>query len=74
MTFPSLRLTDDMAGEKLCLVETPGTIHPCVATLILTGRATLYLHNGIVYEGSEDTMVSVRDQFLLPGSRNVWQN
>lgn len=29
-----------------------------VATLVLTGRATPYLHNGVMYVGDEDHYVS----------------
>ncbi|KAG7169479.1 Inactive ubiquitin carboxyl-terminal hydrolase MINDY-4B-like 2 [Homarus americanus] len=50
------KLNEDMGGEEVSLLCTNAIIHPCLATLMLTGRATLFLHNGIIYEGSEDTM------------------
>ncbi|XP_042221215.1 inactive ubiquitin carboxyl-terminal hydrolase MINDY-4B-like [Homarus americanus] len=53
-TFP--RVTEDLGGETVTFLFTNGAIHPSLATLMLTGRATLFLHNGIIYEGSEDTM------------------
>ncbi|XP_053634002.2 inactive ubiquitin carboxyl-terminal hydrolase MINDY-4B-like [Cherax quadricarinatus] len=54
------KIVDDMDGEENSLLQSNGTIHPALATLLLTGRATLYLHNGIIYEGSEDTMAKAR--------------
>ncbi|XP_050726307.1 inactive ubiquitin carboxyl-terminal hydrolase MINDY-4B-like isoform X2 [Eriocheir sinensis] len=61
-TFPSLR--EDLDGLDQPLIQTNGAIHPCLATLLLTGRATPYLHNGIVYEGSEDTMARAKTGIL----------
>ncbi|XP_071530558.1 inactive ubiquitin carboxyl-terminal hydrolase MINDY-4B-like [Panulirus ornatus] len=49
------RLAEDLDGDRQSLALT-NTIHPCLATLLLTGRATRHLHNGIIYEGSEHTM------------------
>lgn len=34
-----------------------GALHRNMANLMITGRATPYLHNGIIYEGTEATMV-----------------
>ncbi|ROT70578.1 hypothetical protein C7M84_011127 [Penaeus vannamei] len=47
---------EDTADVKESLIQPNGHIHPILASLILTGRATPYLHNGIIYEGTEDTM------------------
>lgn len=58
------KLEDDLAGEEHPLVESNATIHPCVVTLVLTGRATRYLHNGIIYEGTEDTMAKPKTGIL----------
>ncbi|XP_063841873.1 inactive ubiquitin carboxyl-terminal hydrolase MINDY-4B-like isoform X2 [Scylla paramamosain] len=58
------KLQEDMAGEDHPLIETNATIHPCVVTLVLTGRATRYLHNGIIYEGTEDTMAKPKTGIL----------
>ncbi|XP_050726208.1 inactive ubiquitin carboxyl-terminal hydrolase MINDY-4B-like isoform X2 [Eriocheir sinensis] len=59
-----VKLHDDLSGEDHPLIETNGTIHPCLVTLMLTGRATRYLHNGIVYEGTEDTMARPKTGIL----------
>mgnify|MGYP002716752072 FL=1 len=32
----------------------------CIITLLLTGRATPFLHNGVVYVGDEDHYVNTR--------------
>lgn len=39
-----------------------------IVTLLLTGRATPYLHNGVVYVGDEDHYVSLTEELL-----NKWQ-
>ncbi|KAK3850658.1 hypothetical protein Pcinc_042648 [Petrolisthes cinctipes] len=62
-SFP--RLSADLEGEECSLVMASGTIHPCLVTLLLTGRATKYLHNGIVYEGSEDKMAIPKTGILV---------
>ncbi|XP_045615324.1 inactive ubiquitin carboxyl-terminal hydrolase MINDY-4B isoform X2 [Procambarus clarkii] len=54
------KIVEDMDGEEQSLLQSNGTIHPCLATLLLTGRATHYLHNGIIYEGSEDSMAKAK--------------
>ncbi|XP_045137034.1 inactive ubiquitin carboxyl-terminal hydrolase MINDY-4B-like isoform X2 [Portunus trituberculatus] len=58
------KLQEDMGSEEHPLIETNATIHPCVVTLVLTGRATPYLHNGIIYEGTEDTMAKPKTGIL----------
>lgn len=35
-----------------------------IVTLLLTGRATPYLHNGVIYVGDEDHYVSKFQLFL----------
>ena len=47
-----------MCEKVPTIVKTNGNLNLCITTLMLTGRATPYLHNGIIYEGSEATMVS----------------
>ncbi|XP_064112362.1 inactive ubiquitin carboxyl-terminal hydrolase MINDY-4B-like [Macrobrachium nipponense] len=61
------RLAEDMDGDNVTLVQKNGCIHPCMATLILTGRASHYLHNGIIYEGSEDSMAKAKTGLLTRG-------
>ncbi|XP_042873507.1 inactive ubiquitin carboxyl-terminal hydrolase MINDY-4B-like, partial [Penaeus japonicus] len=56
MTRGFKRVMEDMVDVKESLLQPNGHIHPILASLILTGRATPYLHNGIIYEGTEDTM------------------
>jgi hypothetical protein len=50
----------DMDDEKACLVAGAEEGSHCIVTLLLAGRATPYLHNGVVYVGDEDHYVSVR--------------
>ncbi|XP_071530561.1 inactive ubiquitin carboxyl-terminal hydrolase MINDY-4B-like isoform X2 [Panulirus ornatus] len=57
------RLAEDLDGDRQSLALT-NTIHPCLATLLLTGRATRHLHNGIIYEGSEHTMAKPKTGIL----------
>ncbi|XP_063842046.1 inactive ubiquitin carboxyl-terminal hydrolase MINDY-4B-like isoform X1 [Scylla paramamosain] len=61
-TFPALQ--EDMSGETHPLIQTNGSIHPCLVTLLLTGRATHHLHNGIIYEGDENTMARPKTGIL----------
>ncbi|XP_063593359.1 inactive ubiquitin carboxyl-terminal hydrolase MINDY-4B-like [Penaeus indicus] len=56
MTRTFKRVMEDAADVKESLIQPNGHIHPILASLILTGRATPYLHNGIIYEGNEETM------------------
>ncbi|XP_047490963.1 inactive ubiquitin carboxyl-terminal hydrolase MINDY-4B-like [Penaeus chinensis] len=56
MTRTFKRVMEDVAGVKESLIQPNGHIHPMLASFILTGRATPYLHNGIIYEGTEETM------------------
>ncbi|KAK3923018.1 Inactive ubiquitin carboxyl-terminal hydrolase MINDY-4B [Frankliniella fusca] len=44
----------DLEDEKACLVTTAEEGPQTIVTLLLVGRATPYLHNGIVYVGDED--------------------
>ncbi|XP_073985017.1 inactive ubiquitin carboxyl-terminal hydrolase MINDY-4B isoform X3 [Rhodnius prolixus] len=48
------QVVKDMDGVKAQLIgpEEEGSI--CLVTLLITGRATPYLHNGVVYVGDED--------------------
>jgi hypothetical protein len=51
-----------MDDEKAFLVTGSEEGSHCIVTLLLTGRATPYLHNGVVYVGDEDHYVSYQDQ------------
>lgn len=54
------RTKTDMEGSKRCqLVSTEDEGSLCVVTLLLTGRATPFLHNGVVYIGDEDHYVKL---------------
>lgn len=53
-----------MDDEKAFLVTGSEEGSHCIVTLLLTGRATPYLHNGVVYVGDEDHYVSYQDQNL----------
>ncbi|KAJ8871092.1 hypothetical protein PR048_027396 [Dryococelus australis] len=44
----------DLGNDKCFLVTAAEEGSQCVVTLLLTGRATPYLHNGVVYVGDED--------------------
>ncbi|BES97449.1 DUF4205 [Nesidiocoris tenuis] len=44
----------DMDNSKSQLIGTEEEGSICLVTLLLTGRATPYLHNGVVYVGDED--------------------
>ncbi|XP_063224611.1 inactive ubiquitin carboxyl-terminal hydrolase MINDY-4B [Bacillus rossius redtenbacheri] len=44
----------DLGSDKAFLVTAAEEGSQCVVTLLLTGRATPYLHNGVVYVGDED--------------------
>ncbi|XP_066902699.1 inactive ubiquitin carboxyl-terminal hydrolase MINDY-4B isoform X2 [Halyomorpha halys] len=48
------KIITDMDGTRAMLLgpEDEGSL--CVVTLMLTGRATPYLHNGVIYVGDED--------------------
>lgn len=48
----------DLDGKLTYLVSTQVEGSLNVATLLLTGRATPYLHNGVQYVGDEDHYVS----------------
>lgn len=37
----------------------------CIVTLLLTGHATPYLHNGVVYVGDEDHYVSDQTALIM---------
>jgi hypothetical protein len=51
-----------MDDEKAFLVTGCEEGSHCIVTLLLTGRATPYLHNGVVYVGDEDHYVSYQDK------------
>jgi hypothetical protein len=53
------RVKTDMDDEKAFLVTGAEEGSHCIVTLLLTGRATPYLHNGVVYVGDEDHYVSL---------------
>ncbi|XP_064112327.1 inactive ubiquitin carboxyl-terminal hydrolase MINDY-4B-like [Macrobrachium nipponense] len=58
-------LTEDLEGDKdLTLVQISGNIHPCVANLMIAGRATKHLHNGIVFEGSTQRAAKMKTGIL----------
>ncbi|KAK7085631.1 DUF4205, partial [Halocaridina rubra] len=61
------KLAEDMDGNNVTLIKKNGDIHPCLAALMLTGRATHYLHNGIIYEGGEDEMAKPKTGILTRG-------
>ncbi|KAJ4438075.1 hypothetical protein ANN_14014 [Periplaneta americana] len=48
------KIRTDLDDEKAYLVTGVEEGSHCIVTLLLTGRATPYLHNGVVYVGDED--------------------
>lgn len=52
------KVRSDMEDDKSYLVTSAEEGSNCIVTLLLTGRATPYLHNGVVYVGDEDHYVS----------------
>lgn len=48
----------DLVVDKSHLVTSAEEGSLCVVTLLLTGRATPYLHNGVIYVGDEDHYVN----------------
>ncbi|XP_047490962.1 inactive ubiquitin carboxyl-terminal hydrolase MINDY-4B-like [Penaeus chinensis] len=69
------KLKEDMADEEVSLVQTNGAIHPVLAALMLTGRASHYLHNGVIYEGSESSMGKPKTGLITRGEVGylVWR-
>lgn len=57
-SFFHFSIKKDLDGKLAYLVSAhvEGSLN--VVTLLLTGRATPYLHNGVVYVGDEDHYVS----------------
>jgi hypothetical protein len=53
-----------MDDERAFLVTGSEEGSHCIVTLLLTGHATPYLHNGVVYVGDEDHYVSYQDQYF----------
>lgn len=53
------RVKCDLVDEKQHLVMTTEEGSQCIVMLLLTGRASPFLHNGVVYVGDEDHYVSV---------------
>lgn len=51
-----LRDLDQPGDVHLVGPEEEGSL--CVVTLLVSGRATPFLHNGVVYAGDEDHYVS----------------
>ena len=60
------RVKTDLDMEKGHLVTSIEEGSHCIVTLLLTGRATPYLHNGVVYVGDEDHYV----RYLIHMSRH----
>lgn len=54
----------DLMDEKVYLISSAEEGSICIVTLMLTGRATPNLHNGIVNIGDEQHYVSVYDILL----------
>lgn len=52
------KVRSDMEDEKAYLVTAAEEGSNHIITLLMTGRATPYLHNGVVYVGDEDHYVS----------------
>lgn len=78
MTRGFKRLEDDLGDVGDVggtLLQHNGSIQPTLAALILTGRASPFLHNGIIYEGSEDTMAKPKTGVLIRAQVGllVWQ-
>ncbi|XP_075235790.1 inactive ubiquitin carboxyl-terminal hydrolase MINDY-4B-like isoform X2 [Lycorma delicatula] len=48
------RIEKDLEGSKGYLVTAQEEGSECIVTLLLCGRATPYLHNGVVYVGDEE--------------------
>ncbi|XP_023711806.1 inactive ubiquitin carboxyl-terminal hydrolase MINDY-4B isoform X5 [Cryptotermes secundus] len=54
LTRGTHKVKTDMDNEKAFLMAGAEEGSHCIVTLLLTGRATPYLHNGVVYVGDED--------------------
>lgn len=52
------KVRSDMEDEKAYLVTAAEEGSNNIITVLMTGRATPYLHNGVVYVGDEDHYVS----------------
>jgi len=52
------RIMSDLMDEKVYLISSAEEGSICIVTLLLTGRATSNLHNGIVNIGDEQHYVS----------------
>ncbi|KAF6204110.1 hypothetical protein GE061_002450 [Apolygus lucorum] len=59
----------DMDNNKSQLIGTEEEGSICLVTLLLTGRATPYLHNGVVYVGDEDHYATA--QFGILGRSEI---
>ena len=53
------RVKADLVDEDACLVSVLEEGSQTIVTLLLVGRATPYLHNGVIYVGDEDHYVSI---------------
>lgn len=53
-----IRIMADLMDEKVYLISSAEEGSICIVTLLLTGRATPNLHNGIVNIGDEQHYVS----------------
>jgi len=57
-----IRIMSDLMDEKVYLISSAEEGSVCIVTLLLTGRATPNLHNGIVNIGDEEHYVSSPNQ------------
>lgn len=60
--IPSVKKDLDGKLTHLVSAHVEGSVN--VVTLLLTGRATPYLHNGVMYVGDEDHYVSDLSSYL----------
>lgn len=61
----------DLEDDKACLVTTAEEGPQTIVTLLMVGRATPYLHNGIVYVGDEDHYVRSKTRSHLDLQQRV---
>ncbi|KAK6644532.1 hypothetical protein RUM43_000799 [Polyplax serrata] len=54
LTRGVVKIKADLENDKTYLVACEEEGSGCIITLLLTGRATPYLHNGVIYVGDED--------------------
>lgn len=73
--FSDYRILTDLDAPKGAHLMGPheeGSLN--IVTLMLTGRATPYLHNGVVYVGDEDHYVRIDSYFVQWNNEKCFTN